>query len=439
MELFTFKGGIHPPENKEVTEGKSIEIFPAPKMVYIPVLQHIGAPLEPVVKVGDRVLKGQKIADSTAFLSSPIHSSVSGTVKKLEVMPYAVNGRVTTVVIENDFQDEWDQEVLNEKIVDYKSASKKELLDIIRAKGIVGQGGATFPTHIKLNPPADKKIDALLLNGAECEPYLNADNRLMLEQTEKMVEGIKVLLQVLGIEKAYVGIENNKIEAIEKMQKACEGTTIEVAPLQTKYPQGGEKQLIKAVLDRDVPSGKLPAEVGVVVQNTATALSVYNAVVEGIPLIEKVLTVSGEGVKEPKNLKVVIGTQFKEILESAGIEREKVEKIVMGGPMMGLSQHTEEVSVIKGTSGILALTKAETKPYKAKACISCGKCVDACPMNLVPLMYAKLAKFEQWEDMQEYYLMDCIECGTCAFVCPANRPLTEAIKVGKAKLRSMKK
>ncbi len=439
MELFTFKGGIHPPENKEVTEGKSIEIFPAPTMVYIPVLQHIGAPLEPVVKVGDRVLKGQKIADSDAFLSSPIHSSVSGTVKKIEVMPYAVNGRVTTIVIENDFQDEWDQGVLDEKIPDYKNASQKELLAMIRAKGIVGQGGATFPTHIKLNPPADKKIDVLLLNGAECEPYLNADNRLMLEQTEKMVEGIKVLLAVLGIEKAFVGIENNKVEAIEKMKKACEGTTIQVAPLQTKYPQGGEKQLIKAVLDRDVPSGKLPAEVGVVVQNTATALSVYNAVVEGIPLIEKVLTVSGQGVKDPKNLKVVIGTQFKEILEYAGVERKKIEKIVMGGPMMGLSQHTEEVSVIKGTSGILALTKAETKPYKPKACISCGKCVDACPMGLVPLMYAKLAKFEQWEDMPEFYLMDCIECGTCAFICPANRPLTEAIKVGKAKLRSMKK
>jgi electron transport complex protein RnfC len=436
MKLFSFKGGIHPPENKDLTENLKIEDFKVPKEICVPLLQHIGVVLEPLVKVGDRVKKGQKIGDSSGFLSSPVHSPVSGIVKKIEIRPFPVSGRVNTIIIENDYEEEIFE---YPKYEDYEKLTKDELLKIVREMGIVGQGGATFPTHIKLNPPKDKKIDVLLINGAECEPYLNADNRLMLEQTEKVVKGIDIFRHILGVKRVVIGIEENKEEAIHKMKEEASKYGMEIAVLKTKYPQGGEKQLIKAVLDREVPSGKLPSEVGVVVQNTATALSVYEAVIEGKPVIEKVLTVSGLGVKTPKNLRVRIGTQFKEILEYVEIDREKTEKLVMGGPMMGLAQHTEEVPVIKGTSGILALTKKEMNPYKSRACITCGKCVDACPMNLSPLMYAKLARFEEWEEMDKYDLLDCIECGSCSFVCPANRLLTEGIKIGKAKLRAMKR
>lgn len=436
MKFFGFKGGVHPPENKIQTENQAIEIFKASKMVTIPLLQHIGVPLTPCVEVGEKVLKGQKIGDSQGFLSVPIHSSVSGIVKKIEVMPFPLMGEVLTVVIENDFTDEWTE---LKKIEDWKKSSKEELLAVIKEKGIVGLGGAAFPTHIKLNPPADTKIEALLLNGAECEPYLNSDNRVMIEDSEKVVEGIKIMKHILGVELAVIGIEDNKLESIEVMKNACKGTGIEVMPLKTMYPQGGEKSLIKAILNKEVPSGKLPSSVGAVVNNTTTAAAIYDAVVNGLPLLDKVVTVTGKAISEPKNLKVLIGTPINEILEYCGYNEEVVEKVVMGGPMMGMAQFKLEVPVIKGTSGLLALTKEETNACKPKPCIGCGKCVDVCPMSLEPIMYARLAEFSQWEDMGRYHLMDCIECGSCSYICPANRPLTEAIKIGKAKLRSLKK
>lgn len=436
MKFFGFRGGVHPPENKIQTENMAVEEVKAPKMLYVALLQHIGAPLDPIVAVGDRVLKGQKIADSQAFMSSPIHSPVSGTVKRIEDHVFPLMGRIKTVIIENDEQETWAE---LSKIEKWENVDRRTLLTMIREKGIVGIGGASFPTHIKLDPPADAKIDTLLLNGAECEPYLNSDNRLMIENPEKIVNGIKIIKKILGVNRAIVGIEENKPEAIASMRKAVEGTGIEIAPLKTKYPQGGEKQLIKAVLDRQVPSGKLPSAVGVVVQNTGTAAAIYDGIVNGIPLIEKVVTVSGKGIINPKNVKIAIGTPFSYLLDYCGVNREVVDKLVMGGPMMGMAQFSEEASVIKGTSGLLALTKEETNPYKTRACIGCGKCVEACPMGLEPLMFARLAAFEQWEQLKEYSLMDCIECGSCAYICPANRPLTEAIKIGKSKLRAMKK
>ena len=435
MKLFTFKGGVHPSENKVQTENEAIQIFDAPKMIHVALLQHIGAPLNALVKPGDRVLKGQKIADSEAFMSAPIHSPVSGVVKKIEFLPFPLSGKVNTIVIENDGKEELAELTT---IKDWKNATKEDLLAMIREKGIVGIGGACFPTHIKLNPPKDVTIDTLVMNGAECEPYLNADNRLMLEDPTSIIEGVKILMHILGVKNAKIGIENNKPEAIASMIKASEGDNgIEICPLKTQYPQGGEKQLIKAILDREVPSGKLPSAVGVVVQNTATAALVYEGIVDGMPLIEKVVTISGKAVKNPMNLKVRIGTMFKDMLDYAGVEREEIDKLVMGGPMMGMAQHSEDVPVVKGTSGLLALTTAETNPCKAKNCILCGKCIGACPMGLEPLMYAKLAKFNQWEEMGKYNLMDCISCGSCAYICPANRPLTEAINIGKAKLRAM--
>ena len=436
MKFFGFRGGVHPPENKIQTENMAVEEVKAPKMLYVALLQHIGAPLDPIVAVGDRVLKGQKIADSQAFMSYPIHSPVSGTVKRIEDHVFPLMGRIKTVIIENDEQETWAE---LSKIEKWENVDRRTLLTMIREKGIVGIGGASFPTHIKLDPPADAKIDTLLLNGAECEPYLNSDNRLMIENPEKIINGIKIIKKILGVNRAIVGIEENKPEAIASMRKAVEGTGIEIAPLKTKYPQGGEKQLIKAVLDRQVPSGKLPSAVGVVVQNTGTAAAIYDGIVNGIPLIEKVVTVSGKGIINPKNVKIAIGTPFSYLLDYCGVNREVVDKLVMGGPMMGMAQFSEEAPVIKGTSGLLALTKEETNPYKTRACIGCGKCVEACPMGLEPLMFARLAAFEQWEQLKEYSLMDCIECGSCAYICPANRPLTEAIKIGKSKLRAMKK
>lgn len=435
MKFFGFRGGVHPPENKLQTENMQIEKLPSPDEIFVPLLQHIGAPLNPLVSVGDRVLKGQKIGDAEG-LTSPIHSPVSGTVTKIENRMFPLSGKVMTVFIENDKKEEWAELT---KIADWEKADKQELLSIIREKGIVGIGGATFPTHVKLNPPPNVKIDSLILNGAECEPYLNSDNRLMLENPKSIIEGIKIIKKILNVENVYVGIEDNKPEAIKSMREAANGTGIEIVPLKTKYPQGGEKQLIKSILNREVPSGQLPSAVGVVVQNTGTAAAIYEAVVNGLPLIEKVVTVSGKAIKTPKNLKVLIGTPFSNLLDYCGVERDKIAKLVMGGPMMGLSQMTEDVTVIKGTSGLLALTEEETRPYKTRACISCSKCVSVCPMGLAPLMFDRLAATKQYEEMAAINLMDCIECGSCSYICPANRPLAEAIKTGKSKLRAKKK
>lgn len=435
MTLFKFKGGIHPPENKSSTEYLVIENFKNPEIVYIPLLQHIGSVCEPLVKIGDRVLKGQKIADSTGAVSVPIHSSVSGRVIKIDILPFTLRGKVNTIVIENDFQDEL---IILNTLDNYKTKSKNELLDKIRDLGVVGLGGALFPTHIKLNPPKDKEINTLIINASECEPYLNSDNRISIEKTADIIKGIEIAMYILGVHKAFIGVEDNKKEAIESFKKALiNKTDIKLAILETKYPQGGEKQLIKAICNKNIPTDKLPMDVGVVVINVTTAYWIFNSIINGYPVIEEVITVSGGAIETPKNYRVLIGTPIKEIIESVGINREKMDKLLTGGPMMGIAQHTESVPIIKGTSGILALTPEETNPYKSKACISCGKCVDACPMGLSPLMYAKFAQFEKWEEFKEYNLLECIECGSCQFVCPSKRPLTEGIRIGKAKLRSM--
>lgn len=435
MSLFKFKGGIHPPENKKVTENLEIENFKAPNFVYLPMLQHIGTPCEPVVKIGDRVLKGQIIGEVTGNMSVPIHSPISGVVKNIDILPFTLRGKVLTVVIENDFQDEWTQ---IEGIKNYKEKSKEELINKIRNCGVVGLGGALFPTHIKLNVPQEKKIEYIIINASECEPYLNSDNRLSIEKAKEIVVGIEIAMHILGVNKVFIGIEDNKGEAIKEFENELKNKeNIELAILETKYPQGGEKQLIKAILNKQVPFGKLPLDYEVVVLNVTTAYWIYNSVINGYPLIEEIITVTGEAVKKPKNYRVLIGTLFQEILDETETDRIIVDRLISGGPMMGIAQYTENIPVIKGTSGILALTKNETKKYKRNNCISCGKCVEVCPMGLEPLLFARFAQFEKWNEIKEHNLLECIECGSCQYVCPSNRPLVEGIRIGKAKIRSL--
>lgn len=429
--LKLFKGGIHPKDNKNYTANKAIEIPTLPERVVIPVRQHIGAPCIPLVKRGDTVKKGQIIANSDALVSGPIHSSISGTVIDVIDSVHGVFGKSLAIIVENDGLDEWTEGIpLNRN---WDNLDTNEIKAIIRNAGIVGMGGATFPTHVKLSPPIDKKVDALILNGAECEPYLTADYRMMLEYGDGIVTGTKILMKVLGVSKAYIGIEDNKKEAIDAMKHAFAGTAVEVVSLPTRYPQGGEKMLIKAITGREVPSGKLPADVGVVVQNIGTAMAVSEAVTRGIPLIERVVSVTGGAVKEPKNLLLRVGTSFKYAIDYCGGFTEMPDKVIMGGPMMGMAQFSLDTPVIKGTSGILALTKSETNESKEAPCIRCGRCIQACPMGLNPSMLSILGERSFYiEAKEDYCLLDCIECGSCVYVCPAKRNIVQYVKYSKA-------
>lgn len=425
--LKLFKGGIHPKDNKSYTVNKAIEKPPLPSKVIIPVRQHIGAPCTPLVKKGDKVKKGQVIADSDQFVSAPIHASISGTVIDIGEYNHGVFGKGLAIVIENDGLDQWVEEINeNDK---WEDASVEELKKIIRKAGIVGLGGAAFPTHVKLSPPSDKKVHTFILNGAECEPYLTADYRMMIEYGESILNGVNIVMKVLGVSKGYIAIEDNKPQAIESMKKIFKGTFVKIISLPTRYPQGGEKMLIKAVTGQEVPSGGLPADVGVVVQNVGTVVAISDAVIKGIPVIERVTTVTGAAIKEPKNLNLRIGTTFKDAINYCGGLKEVPEKIIMGGPMMGIAQFSQDVPVIKGTSGILVLTKKETNFSKESNCIRCGRCIKACPMGLNPSMLSILGQKNLYKEAKEDYdLLDCIECGCCDYVCPAKRNIVQYIK-----------
>lgn len=428
----SFRGGIHPSDYKHYTEGKPIEIAIPPKMVVIPVRQHIGAPCTPLVKKGDLVKKGQVIANSPAFVSSPAHSSISGIVKDVAEYPHVVFGKCLSIVIENDGLDEWVEGIPLTR--NWEKLNDTEIKDIIKEAGIVGMGGATFPTHVKLSPPKEKKIDTFILNAAECEPFLTADHRMMLEYSEQIVTGVKIVMKVLGVQKAFVGIEDNKPDAVSAMKIAFEGTTVEVVAIPTKYPQGAEKMLIKVLADREVPSGSLPMDVGVVVQNVGTVVAIYDAVVKGIPLIQRVTTISGSAVKEPKNLLLRIGTTFEEAIENCNGFIETPAKIIMGGPMMGFAQSNLKVSIIKGVSGILGLSKKDINNGNESPCIRCGKCVSICPCGLNPSMLSILGEKEMYEEAKmEQNLFDCAECGSCVYVCPAKRNIVQYIRYCKMK------
>ncbi|CVK20410.1 MULTISPECIES: electron transport complex subunit RsxC [Sporomusa] len=426
----SFRGGVHPDDRKRYTAAKAIEVAPIPRKVIIPTRQHLGAPCAPIVKVGDLVKKGQVVAEAQAFVASPIHASTSGKVVEIAEYPHPVFGACQAVVIESDDKDEWAPGLPLSR--DWQSLDVKELKEIVRLAGLVGMGGATFPTHVKMSPPPEKPIDSFILNGAECEPYLTADHRVMLEQTERIITGMKIAMKILGVSKGYVGIEENKPDAIEIMRKACTGSAIEVVPLQTKYPQGAEKTLIKVILDREVPSGGLPMDVGTVVQNVGTMVAMADAVEKGIPLIERVATITGGAIAEPKNILLRVGATFAQAIELCGGFKEQPVKVIMGGPMMGMAQRTVDVPVIKGTSGILALSAADVNMGDEQPCIRCGRCVEACPMGLVPNMFSILGERGVFEvSVKEYNVLDCVECGSCVYVCPAKRNIVQYIKLCK--------
>ena len=433
MGLATFKGGIHPPDKKIFSANSPIAASKPPKIAVIPLSQHIGAPCNAIVTIGQEVKKGEVVGEPAGFVSSPVHASVSGKVVAIGEFPNAMGRMVNSVVIENDGKEDWTALKDNP---DYMSLPPEALKEKVKAAGIVGMGGAAFPTVVKLSPPKEKQIDAVLINGAECEPYLTADYRLMVERPKEVIEGLKILMKILGVQKGYVGIENNKPDAVAKMKEAASGSGIEVLALEVKYPQGAEKMLIKAILGREVPPRALPMDVGVVVQNVGTALAIYEAARFGKPLIERVVTVTGEGIAEPKNLMVRIGTKISDLIEECGGFKDGVGKVISGGPMMGFALSSLEVAVTKGTSGILVIP--EEGVFHAEAfgpCIRCGRCIDACAMGLMPSMLSVLSERGFYEEAKEYNLFDCFECGSCTFVCPSKRPIVQLVRLAKSMVK----
>lgn len=429
MKFPTFKSGIHPTDSKYYTESLKIESLPIPKEVFIPLQQHIGAPCKAVVEIGEEVRIGQVIGTVDAYVSSPVHATISGKVKAIGKFAHPTGSRTEMVhIIASD--EEEPNGVYTE--VDWTNLPIDEMKSRIKNAGIVGLGGAAFPTHVKLNPPENKPIDTFILNGCECEPFLTADHRLMLETPDEILKGMAIIMKVLGVKKGYVGIESNKPDAIESMQKAVSKYGFEIVTVKTKYPQGAEKMLIKAIKKRKVPTGGLPMDVGVVVQNVGTAAAVANAVSYEKPLTQRIVTVTGNGIKEPKNLLVTIGTRFSDVIEYCGGLVDETAQVFMGGPMMGIAQYDLSVPVIKATSGIVCTT--DYKQVEPIACIGCGSCVKACPMFLMPTRLAHLSLMRHWSNADKMGIMNCIECGSCAYVCPSSIPLVQWIRVGKQKV-----
>jgi electron transport complex protein RnfC len=428
--VHTFTGGVHPLDHKERTRELAIEpLLPAGTLA-VPVSQHIGAPARPIVAKGDTVGRGQKIGEPQAAVSAAIHAPTSGKVVRLGPVNDQFGRQVNAVHIEPDGEDAWAEGCNIDR--DPEALEPRELVEIIRDAGIVGMGGATFPTHIKLSPPPGKPIDAVILNGVECEPFLTADHRLMLEQPELILAGFRIIRRVLGAKIAVVGIEANKPDAVAVMKRHTRGGDIEVISLPVKYPQGAEKQLIEAALGREVPSGGLPMDCGVVVQNVATAHAIWQAVARGIPLIERVVTVTGDAVGRPGNFLARVGTPFAQLMAGARISAG-ANKLILGGPMMGLAQHTSDQVVTKGCGGILILRHAEA--FDGGPCIRCGRCVEGCPTGLVPSALSICAENLKFGEAETLNVNDCIECGVCTFLCPARRPIVHYIRFLKDELR----
>ena len=433
MKTKTFPHGIHPPEGKEPTAEKTLEFMPHPEKVVIPLHQHFGNPAEPLVKKGEEVFLGQKIGEATSLFSASVHASVSG--KVLDGHNHPLGKPVLSITLANDGEDrvrpDW------EKTVDPFVLEPDQIRQKVKEAGIVGLGGAAFPTAVKLTPPKDKPIDTVIINGCECEPILTADYRLMMEYPDEILRGAELVRIATGADRILVGIEDNKKKAFDLIQQKTAPYSAEVFLVKTKYPQGAEKNLIYALLGREVPKGGLPFDVNVVVQNVGTAKAIWDTAKSGKPLYERALTVSGNGIKEPKNLIVRIGTPFLAVTDYCGGLNEDVNIIIMGGPMMGLSQWALDAPVIKGTSGVLAWTSP--KPVAEFACIRCGRCVEHCPMGLVPTQLMKYVKYDQLTGAEDWGALDCVECGSCQYSCPAKIPLVHWIRLGKNQIMSQKR
>ena len=425
MRLFTFKGGIHPYDGKDLSKDKAVkEILPIGDLVY-PLSQHIGAPATPIVAVGDTVLKGQKIAEAGGFVSAPIYASVSGTVKAIEQHFNPTGTKVDCIVIENDGEY---KEVNYASVKPLAELSKDEILNLIEEAGVVGMGGAGFPTRVKLSPKEPEKIEYIIANGAECEPYITADYRRMLENPEALVSGMRVVLSLFEHAKGIFGIEDNKLDCIEKLcELVKDEPRMEVKVLRTKYPQGAERQLIFATTGRKINSTMLPADAGCVVDNVETLIAIHNAVVHGKPVMERVVTVSGDGVNEPGNFRVLIGTNQREVVDAAGGLKGEPEKIISGGPMMGFAMFTLDTPITKTSSSILCLTKDEVAEFEPSACINCGRCVDVCPSRIIPSRLADYGERYDEDNFVKWEGMECVECGSCSYVCPAKRQLKQPI------------
>ena len=431
--LKSFRGGVHPPGNKSYSENAPIVKGPLPEKVVIPVSQHIGAPGVPTVQVGDMVKKGQLIARSDAAMTSFVHASISGKVIDIGEYPSSYRDRSIAIVIESDGLDEWAPGLPMER--DWEKLDIEELHSIIKQAGLVGMGGANFPSATKLTYGPDKKIDTVLLNGSECEPYLTCDYRLMVERSKEIAIGFQIALKSLNVNRGIVGIEDNKPQAIEIMTKAFAGTGVEVVPLETKYPQGAERMFIKALTGREIPAGGRHFNIGIVGLNVGTVNSLYEAVVHGLPVIEKVVTVTGDAISEPKNVMTRIGTSFKDLIDFCGGFSKTPEKIINGGPMMGYAQSALDIPVVKGVAGITVLSKEALSYGEELPCIRCGRCVEACPIGLVPSMLSILGerhKFKEAKD--EFGLLSCIECGSCAFICPSKRNIVQYIRHAKSQV-----
>lgn len=429
----TFKGGFHVCDHKELTKDIPAVSLPDCDMHIFPMRQHIGAPLKALVAIGDKVKVGQKIADSGEFISAPVHSSVSGTVTDIKPYFHDSNTMVDAIFVENDKQYTVSDEVCPK---DYTKMTAEEILSVIREAGIVGMGGAGFPTHVKLAPKT--KVDYVLVNGAECEPYITSDYRYMLENPGDIVYGLKVAMKALGLDEGYIGVEANKPEGIASL-KAVSDSSIHLISLKTKYPQGAEKQLIKAITGRNVPAGKLPADAGAVVINVATAVAIANAFKTGMPAIEKNVTVSGDAIANPSNFRARIGVPVSFLIEQSGGFKSEPQKLISGGPMMGITQYNTDYPVTKTTSSVLALLNAPETYDEDAPCIRCGKCVDHCPMRLMPLKLCAAAKKDDVDMAERYNVLECIECGLCSYICPANKNLLQFIRMIKPEVMRKKR
>lgn len=432
MSAHKFKGGIHPLEGKELTAGKELRIAPLFDKYIVPVRQSIGAPPTLTVKKGDTVKKGQRIAEPGGFVSVPLHSPVCGTVGDVVEITGVTGASEQAVEIIADGTDEWDTGL--DPIPNWADTEKDVLKKRILDAGIVGMGGAAFPTHVKLSPPPEKNIDTLIVNGAECEPFLTADHRLMLTRTEEALTGIAIAAKILKVSRIFVGVEDNKMDAIEKMTAAAAKFKITVVPLHVKYPQGAEKQLIYALTGRQVLEGGLPMDVGCVVMNIGTAAAVHDAVVLGHPLIERITTITGTPVADPANYLARIGTPIRKLLELSGGVKENPAKVIMGGPMMGFAQSNIDVPVAKNSSGVLLMAPEEIEQFEGNPCIRCSRCVKACPMNLLVPTLSTMIEAGEFAMAEQNYVMDCVECGTCAYICPAKRPLVQHFRRAKAEI-----